>query len=224
MLSAIIEILKKLFKSPPTLAIEDKSPKLDYSIFFSNVKKSLFRNKLNQNQVDGLNYLLKSMDKFSDAEKAYMLATAYHETAKTMQPIRERGGVSYFTRLYDIKGRNPSRARRYGNTKPGDGAKYSGRGYVQLTWKNNYKKMGELLGLDLVNNPELATDPKIAADIMSIGMEKGIFTGKSLSNYINNDKVDYVGARRIINGTDKATYIAGIANKFKDALDKAYVV
>ena len=69
-----------------------------------------------------------------------------------------------------------------------------------------------------MNHPELALNPTYAAQIMIAGMREGWFTGKKLSDYIKNGKVDYVGARRIINGTDKAQLIAGYAKQFESAL------
>jgi putative chitinase len=99
------------------------------------------------------------------------LATAFHETASTMQPVKEYGGNSYFTRMYDITGARAQKALAMGNTCAGDGPKYCGRGYVQLTWKTNYSKAGEKCGVDLVTYPDKAMDPAIAAKILRHGME-----------------------------------------------------
>jgi predicted chitinase len=55
---------------------------------------------------------------------------------------------------------------RMGNDKPGDGFKYRGRGFIQITGKENYDKVGKLIGVDLVNNPDLANDPEVAAKIV----------------------------------------------------------
>lgn len=142
---------------------------------------------------------------------SYMLATSYHEVAGTMQPIEEIG-----------KGRN----RKYGKKFDITGAIYKflnhiyyGRGYVQLTWLTNYVKMKESLGVDFVNNPELALVPKHAADIMITGMLKGMFTGLSLSRCIRyGSYAEFVYARRIINGTDKDGLIAGYAVNFLECL------
>ena len=117
------------------------------------------------------------------------------------------------------------RGRKYGQNIDIDGSRYKGlphiyygRGYVQLTWLTNYKRAGDKICMDLVNHPELALNPTYAAQIMIAGMREGWFTGKKLSDYIKNGKVDYVGARRIINGTDKAQLIAGYAKQFESAL------
>jgi len=153
---------------------------------------------------------------------AYGLATAYLETAHTMQPIKERGGDTYYTRLYDVAGQNPSRARQMGNTQPGDGPRYCGRGYVQLTWKINYDKAGKAIGVDLVSNPDLALDPANAAKIMLRGMHEGWFTGKKLVDYLPasgaGSRDQFRRARYIINGQDKADMIADYALKFQAAL------
>lgn len=151
---------------------------------------------------------------------AYALATAVVETAGTMQPIKERGGNAYFTRLYDVQGERPDLARKMGNTEPGDGARYCGRGYVQLTWKTNYAKAGLKLGQPLVDNPDLALRPDIAAAIMRQGMQAGWFTGKSLETYLPAvaDIHQFTNARRIINGQDRAVEIAGYALEMQRAL------
>lgn len=185
--------------------------------FFSSIRSSLF-GKLSQKQVDGLNYILDSCEKACVKDMrwvAYMLATAYHETGYTMQPIEEYGkgkGRDYGKKL---------KMSRKPYTKPDK--IYYGRGYVQITWYENYETMGKLLKIDLLNKPELALDPEIAAKIMIEGMTKGIsgfgdFTGKKLEDYFNDNITDWINARRIINGTDKAVQIANYAKKFYEAL------
>ncbi len=156
---------------------------------------------LTQTQVDGINFLITHFDQdhsISYPQAAYMLATTWHETACTMQPIMERGSL------------------RYLQSKPY--YPFIGYGYVQLTWVANYKKMGDYLGIDLLSDPKIALQPEVAVKIMIAGMQKGMFTGKKLSDYIHQSKKDYVGARRIINGMDKATLIAGYARIFEYAL------
>ena len=96
---------------------------------------------------------------------------------------------------------------------------YYGRGYVQLTWEENYRKMGEILGVDLVNNPDLANDPDLAAQITVLGMRDGMFTGVGLSDYIGGGNADFVNARKIVNDMDKASYTAEQAERFLQALD-----
>jgi hypothetical protein len=197
-------------------------PTIDRKKFFAGVRQQPFPGKLSNPQVTGMSAILDEWErrKLTDLRMlAYMLGTTKWETDHTMQPIAEAGGNSYYTKMYDITGTRPSLARRNGNTNKGDGIKYRGRGFVQLTWKNNYFKMTEELNkaginADLVANPELAMRDDIAAFILFEGMLRGLFTGKKLSDYFNNIKTDWLNARRIINGTDKAAEIAGISKQF----------
>ena len=180
--------------------------------FYETLKKSLV-NKFTEGQVQGFNSIMDEFDSrrlFNDTRMlAYLLATCWHETAKTMQPIVEYG-----------KGKG----RPYGQKLKMSGKPYElpnqlyyGRGFVQLTWFENYDKAGQKLGVDLLNNPELALNLKVATVILFNGMIEGWFTGKKLKDYINS-KTDYIGARKIINGTDKASLIASYANAFHVAI------
>lgn len=189
---------------------------------FDILRAKLFGGSLTQSQVDGINAVLTAVSEFPKAWKAYALATAFHETAATMQPISEYGGSAYFTRMYDITGTRPKLAKDNGNTTAGDGIKYHGRGYVQLTWKNNYAKAGKKLNLDLVNFPDMAKNKDVAASVLALGMKEGWFTGLSLANFVpsNRDgtKTEFRLARKIINGLDKADQIADKALIFQSAL------
>lgn len=147
---------------------------------------------------------------------AYALSTTYLETAHTMKPIYERGAKAYFNKYEP----GTKIGKNLGNTAKGDGFLYRGRGFTQITGRANYLKAGNKLKIDLIRNPDLALNPKIAAQILVIGMMEGWFTGKKLFDYISLMKSDFIGARRIINGTDKAGLIAGYAKDF-DALLKA---
>lgn len=191
--------------------------------FFKSVRDSLFNGTMTQKQVEGIELIYDSATEKGWLKSwiAYALATAYHETAKTMQPISEYGNNGYFENNYGCMGKNPTRAKLMGNTNLGDGIKYRGRGYVQLTWKNNYKQAGDYLGVDLVNNPDLALDKEVATKILIWGMLKGKFTGKKLSDYLpvnHGGYAQFMLARNIINGRDKAALIAGYALKFQEAM------
>jgi putative chitinase len=190
--------------------------------FFDAMRTGLLGPTLSGSEVDGCNAILKAMEGSPLAYTAYALATAYHETASTMQPIPERGGPIYFTRMYDVTGNRPQLALKMGNTCAGDGPKYCGRGYVQLTWKVNYAKAAKECGVDLVAYPEKAMQPDIAAKVMRRGMDEGWFTGKAFRHYLpaqgKADRAQFTNARRIINGTDKAAQIADHALKFQAAL------
>lgn len=186
--------------------------KFDRKKFFDNYRKDF--GSLNQSVVDAIEFLLSGFEttpEWNDIHTiAYALSTIFHETAHTFLPITEYGGESYFKK-YDGRA-------SLGNNKPGDGARFKGRGYVQITGRTNYTRFSKLLGVDLVKNPELTLKPEIAFSIMTLGMHKGYFTGKKLSDYINASKTDYKNARRIINGTDKAATLATYATKFEKIL------
>jgi putative chitinase len=185
---------------------------IDRKAFFDGIRPDLFLGTLTQAQVSGIDAILDEWEarKLKDLRwLAYMLATTYHETNATMQPVREAYWLSE-----DWRRRN---LRYY---------PWYGRGYVQLTWEENYRKMGRLLGVDLLGNLDLAMDPHIAAAIMFEGMLMaasgfGDFTGKCLEMYFNDTTDDPVGARRIINGTDKAELIAGYHRGFLTDLKNA---
>lgn len=198
---------------------------MDAKAFFDHVRGPLFAGSMTQSQVDGCNALLDLARNappgaFVDDLRwlAYMLATAYLETAHTMQPIGEYGGPVYFKRMYDLAGERPAVARSLGNDQPGDGVRYHGRGYVQLTGRANYRKLGQRLGLDLEGNPDQALDASIAARILAVGMTEGLFTGRKLGDFFGDGEPDWRGARQIINGLDRADDIAGYGRTFYEAL------
>ena len=161
---------------------------IDRDYFFEQYNKRF--DKLTNAQKDALENIFTGIEEYIEADSsyictlpkiAYMLATAKHETGHTFEPITEKGKISYFNRYDPILADTERRravAKANGNISEGDGFKYRGRGYVQLTWYNNYKQAGSYLGKDLVNNPELALDQKDATKIMIYGMETGMFTGK----------------------------------------------
>lgn len=171
---------------------------MNRSYFLARVRDSLFSGRLSKSQADGLNRILDYRDtkwpNMPDDELAYLLATAKWETAHTMQPIVEKGSQAYL------------RAKPYWP--------WIGRGLVQITWKANYEKYG-------ITKPEKALEWPTALHVIFHGMIFGTFTGKKMSDYIGKGQRDYVGARRIVNGTDKAKQIALIAEGFRDALLQA---
>jgi len=175
--------------------------------FFSVVREKF--GKLNLTQVAGFEVLLKAMTGWRAEWVAYGLATSWHETGATMQPIKEYGGPSYFHKMYDINGSRPAKARELGNLTPGDGALFAGRGYVQITGRINYRKFG------IESSPDDAMKTDVAARILIVGMERGSFTGRALKDYAPED---FKGMRKIINGTDKDDEIAAYAVKFLSAL------
>lgn len=167
---------------------------------------------IKQSQVDGFEGIFNEADKQGTDKRylAYMLATAWHETAKTMQPIEEIG-----------KGK----LLPYGKKQKLNGNKYTdtdqifyGRGFVQLTWYENYQKAGIKLGHDFIHNAADVMQIGFATRIMFLGMTEGWFTGRKLSHYFNDKITDPINARKIINGLDCATTIKGYYDKFYDAL------
>lgn len=132
------------------------------------------------------------------SQVAYVLATTQHESR--YMPINEYSSGQQYEGRTDL-----------GNTQKGDGVRFKGRGFVQITGRTNYKKYSEILGIDLIKKPNSVLNPDIACFILVHGMVNGVFTGKKLSTYINSNKTDFINARRIINGTDRSGLIAGYA-------------
>lgn len=178
---------------------------------FYNAIRPMFGGSLTSEQVQGIETLLGATQGLPIGHRAYLLATAKHETADTMQPIHERGKKAYFNK-YEPGTRI---GNALGNTKPGDGYLFRGRGFVQLTGRANYAKASKKLGVDLVGNPDAALDAKTAARILVRGCMEGWFTGKKLDDYLPDSFLD---ARRVVNGTDRAQEIAASAISFGKAL------
>ncbi len=178
--------------------------------FWASIRSSLFQGKISQSQVDGIKAILKACARHGVGDrkqKAYMLATGYWETVKTMRS--------------DIREIGRGRGKPYGVPDPVTGHIYYGRSIPQLTWKSNYRRMGKKLGIDLVNNPDLALRGNVGADLLVIGMRDGDYdrkNGRPLKYYLNSQKSDWLNARRTVNLMDKASVIAGIARKFDFAL------
>lgn len=176
--------------------------------FFDSIRHQ-FGGKMTAAQVEGCEVLIRATEGLPLAWRAYLLATAFHETARTMQPITEYGGRKYFDK-YDTG----SLAKALGNTpaKDGDGFEYRGRGYVQITGRANYGKAARILGVPFLDDPDLALVPEHAATILVRGCTEGWFTGKKLGDYAN-----YRDMRRVVNGMDKADDIARYARAFEGA-------
>ena len=201
--------------------------------YFDMVRDSLFYGKMSQEQVNGQEFILDTWEDLHPGWDirwlAYSLATTIHETASTMQPIEEYG-----------KGKG----MKYGVPDPVTGETYYGRGFVQLTWKDNYEKMTPIVDplfpsqpIDLAKNASQALIPEFAAAIMYEGMERGMFrsddSGKqTYERYFDSNTDDPYGAREIINGDKKTVpswsngvsignLIKGYHNKFLDALQSS---
>ena len=185
--------------------------KYNRKTLFAELRKKLFHS-LSSKQVDGIEILITEGEK-REVELdtlAYILATVYHETAYTMQPIKEIGSDKYL------------KSKKYWP--------YVGRGYVQLTWKKNYQKVSSKYNIDAVTDPDLVMEQPYATEILFDGMNEGWFSGKSVGDYIDNvdesdteDTREYVNARKIINGSDKAKEIAVLAMEWRRALNAAWI-
>lgn len=190
----------------------------DRDVYFAKVRDSMFSGALTQQQVDGQNVILALYEygatgtPISDLRwLAYMLATVFHECGAKMWPIREYGlGKG---KEYGIPDEN-------GNT-------FYGRGFVQLTWKENYDRASAILALvddrDLVLYPDLALDSLIAARVLFRGCAEGWFTGHKLGDFFNETENDPLNARMIINGHDQDELIAGYHKIFLDAVEAAWL-
>jgi predicted chitinase len=144
------------------------------------------------------------------SQVAYVLATVEHETNGTFLPVRE----SYWVK-------NPD---EYNKTHHPDYYPFYGRGYVQLTWKENYVFYGKILNIDLVSYPDLAMQAEVARFILVHGFKHGRFTGKKLEDYVSKSRKFYINARRCINGRDQAEKIAKLAQKWEEYLQNAVLL
>lgn len=207
---------------------------------FFNLLRPALGGHLTQAQVDGITALLDALDKEGVTDlrqQAYVLATPMIETGGSYEPITESLNYSAANLIAKFPNRiTQAQAVQYGrtsdhpadqksigniiyggkwgasnlgNTEPGDGYLYRGRGLVQTTGRRLYTIFG------FATNPELVCDVATSADIMVKGMRDGTFTGKKLSDYLGTD---WVGARRIVNGQDRAQDIAAWAMKIYNSL------
>lgn len=161
-------------------------------------KLKRYNSRLSRTQLRNAELILTECSKYSSDERrlAYVLSTAIGES--NIRPIKEyRARSGYYKRCQD----------RYWPSG------FYGRGFVQLTWDYNYRKFGNYIGVNLIRNPDLAMEPSVAAKIMCYGMYKGKFTGRSLYRYFTRSSSDWVNARRIINGRNKASEFAERAKR-----------
>lgn len=210
---------------------------MNRTTFFSYVRNAPFGGKLSQSQINGMNAILDRWETLHNEDirfLAYMLATVFHETGSKMLPMEEN--LKYTTaeqilKVWPTRFKDIEHARQYtnnpqklanfvyggrmGNSGPDDGWLYRGRGLPQLTGKTNYIKF------NIASNPDQALELPTSVFILFEGMVNGRYTGKRLFDYFNNSMNDPIGARRIVNGTDKAGLIADYHHNFLGALTAA---
>jgi hypothetical protein len=205
--------------------------RIDRTIFFAAVRHSVFGGRLSEGQVAGVEAVLTRFlaRGWSDPRwLAYMLATAHHETGGSLQAVRETfaatddEAVARLERAFRA-GKLPTVTTPYWRRDAG-GRSYYGRGLVQMTHRENYQKMSRITGLDLVAEPDLALRLDVAATILVVGMTEGLFSGARLADFFCGMKADWTGARKIVNGRDRAAKIAATARIFDAAIRSALVV
>lgn len=183
---------------------------MDRKVFYNSIRSSI---GLTEQNVQGFEKVLDYAEQHKTNPRFLpnILAQAFWESGRTMWPVREAFWLSEAWRKQHL--------RYY---------PFYGRGLIQTTWQANYAKMGKIVKADLVKHPELLLDWEYALPALFIGMEEGIYTGKKLSDYIDDkdepdaeDYREFVNARRIVNGTDRAQEIAKLALVFEHALGAA---
>ena len=202
--------------------------------FFGSLRAStaVFGTSLSQAQVKGTEALLDACARAGVTDGhhvANVLAQCYHETAGAMQPIKE-------TVMRHHKDRNPSDATVIERLDRAFAAGqlpwvktpywrdgWFGRGFIQLTHRANYERMGRTLGVDLVGDPNRAMDLETSADIAVVGMRDGLFTGRKLADYRFPQALSspsQQNPRRIVNGADGTdALVARHHRAFFDALE-----
>lgn len=179
--------------------------------FYVHLRAGLLGPQIETSEVTGCEAILKAMEGLPTSHVAYAFATAYHETNATLLPVVEAYWLSEAWRKKNL--------RYY---------PWHGRGLVQVTWEENYRKADRALKLNgtLLANPDRALEPAIAADIMRIGMVEGWFAGDkngrhTLARHLPAAVAtleQFKAARRIINGVDDDLLIARHAIQFQTAL------
>ena len=180
--------------------------------FYKTIRARL--GSLSQSQVDGMEAVLAAISGLPLSWQAYILATAWHETGATMRPVREAHWLSEAWRKRNL---------RYWP--------HYGRGYVQITWPDNYKwldaasaKVGLTKPGEILANLDLAMRPDIAALALVRGMVEGRYDahGKKMADRLPArgvaTRAQYINARYLVNIQDKADLIEDYAQAFERAL------
>lgn len=184
----------------------------DEKTFFDTIRLTLFGGKLSRVQVDRLQALLIEMQRVKLVTPefgAYILATAHWETDRFNAMEEYASGEAYEGRA------------ALGNNQAGDGRRFKGRGFPMLTGRRNYEMASAMTGQDMIANPALASDPDLSAMVIVLGMVGGRFTGVGLGRFINDQKTDFINARKVVNMLDRAETIADIAEQYLQAIKLA---
>ena len=221
---------------------------MDRKVFYTALRKresGVFGTSLSKGQVDGCEAILDECEEMGATlqQTAFILATGYGETGGKMQAVRENlnysaANVAKHFGAHRRQGKTPAELARnpellgntvyggewgrknLGNIKYGDGYDFRGFWIGQFTGRRNAEKAGHDLGLDLVNNPSLLDKPGLGHRLLVRWMLAGRATGKSLRQYINTTRCDYLGARAVWGGVDASKY-AKLAKAFEAALTEA---
>jgi hypothetical protein len=173
----------------------------------------------------GLDQLLGFLENDPDMRdirlRAYVLATVKYETSDRFVPTTKDDPQGY----QRFEPGTPL-GNQVGNKVPGDGELFRARGYNGLTGRDNYYRMSQVLGFEpkmstLIDDPDKANEPRLAYRIMSLGMRGGLFTGRKLSDFINETQTDYFNASAV-NGNDVASrQLESSARLFEDILRRS---
>ena len=199
--------------------------------FFDTVR-SLFGGRLTQGQVDGMSKIVEYGEKwgYSAEQIAYALATTKKETANWMQPIRE-GARRYGPKYTDASAKRAVAAiyakgiirTNYALPAGPYRQSYYGRGLIQITWYDNYRKFAKLLKKPLDKNPDKALDWDVSLDILFLGLRDGMFRkGLGFSDFDLRNPVDVFNARDAVNGDKNRSY-GGTKKIGKEIADDHFV-
>lgn len=167
------------------------------------------RAKRTANQARSVAALIEAAtaQKLTRPQIAYVLATAEHESDRFATLEEYASGAAYEGRA-DL-----------GNSRPGDGRLFKGRGYVQLTGRNNYRAYGTRTGIRVLELPYILMNwASLSVYVIVDGMMRGAYTGRKLEQFVNRDQQDFRNARRVVNGLDQADKIAAQAQAWLSKL------
>lgn len=199
---------------------------INRTFFLERVRTDLFGGSLKPTQKAGLVAILDKWERESpdddDRWLAYMLGTVHHETGRTMQPVRETFASSDAQAIARLNRAYAAGVLTWVRTPywqpDASGKSWFGRGLVQITHRDNYKKLGAAIGVNLIADPGLALQLNTALDIMFVGMRRGLFTGVKLSDRFSGAVERWRHARQIINGLERADLVASYAKAYYGAI------